>query len=273
MNKLWRIVEFLKFYFKAKTQYNIHSPYLYKLIQSITDIDRRYYNFDLIERVRTKHLYNDKELIINDNGAGSSSNNQRRTISSICRQSTSNEKKCRLLHNIAQYINPSITIELGTNLGIASAYLQYAVGNNLLHTVEADKQLLSLAKDTFTSLQLPIVGHLMTFESFFIKHTDIIRDAQLWYIDGNHTYDGTMKAYQHATQGTTDQFKVLIFDDIFWSKGMKQAWEEIIKNVKSGYCINLFIIGIVIIDPEKDRCENIKFIPWKYKPFSTGLLG
>jgi len=54
---------------------------------------------------------------------------------------------------------------------------------------------------------------------------------------------------------------------------MKRAWIEICKDVSSGYSIDLYIIGIVIINNDKGQNENIKFIPWKYKPFSNGLLG
>ena len=272
MNKLWRISQFLKYYFKAKTLYNVHSPFLFELLKKITDVDKTYYVFDYIERIRTKHLYNHNELNINDKGAGSSSNNPKRTISSICHLSTSNERKCRLIYNIADYFRPEITVELGTNLGIATAYLQVAVRNKKVHTVEADDQLNAIAKKTFSTLKLPIVDHLMTFETFYFKHQKLMQSAQMVYIDGNHTYDGTIDAYNQATQGDTG-FKVLIFDDIHWSKGMKRAWNEINQSISSGYCINLFIMGIVIIDPDKDRCENVKFIPWKYKPFSTGLLG
>ena len=271
-DKLWRLGQFLKYYFKAKTLYNVHSPFLYELLKKISDVDKRYYSYDHIERIRTKYLYNDKPLIINDKGAGSSSSNKDRTVASICQLSTSSEKKCRLLYNIADHFKPNITIELGTNLGIASAYLQAAVNNRVIHTIEADSQLNSIAKDTFSVLKLPIVDHLMTFDTFFTEYPELIQEADMVYIDGNHTYKGTMDAYHHATQGGHKQ-KVLIFDDIHWSKDMKRAWDNISLSIKRGYCINLFIIGIVIINPEKDRCENIKFIPWKYKPFSTGLLG
>jgi predicted O-methyltransferase YrrM len=273
MNKIWRIVEFLKFYFKAKTLYNIHSPFLFELLKYISDVDKRYYQFDKIEQVRTFHINNHNTLNINDQGAGSSiKNGQARTIASICKVSTSGEKKCRLIYNIIQYLKPQSVVELGTNLGIATAYIQIASKNENVHTIEADAQLMDIAQQTFTRLKLPIITYNTTFETFFRDYPEIIIDADLVYIDGNHTYEGTILAYREATISQTKQ-KVLIFDDIYWSKGMQRAWKDICLDITSGYCIDLYIIGIVILNVNIDHCENVKFIPWKYKPFSNGLLG
>jgi len=273
MHAIWRIIEFLKFYFKAKTLYNIHSPFLFDFLENVSDVNKSYYSFDKIEHVRTQLLNNHNTLIINDQGAGSSINNQaKRTISSICKLSTSGEKKCRLIYNIVRYLKPKSVVELGTNLGIATSYIQIADRSAKVHTVDADNGLIEHAEQTFSYNQLPIYTYNMTFESFFTAHNQVLSDSDLVYIDGNHTYEGTITAFREATQSIIDQ-KVLIFDDIYWSKGMKRAWIEICKDVSSGYSIDLYIIGIVIINNDKGQNENIKFIPWKYKPFSNGLLG
>ncbi len=211
-------------------------------------------------------------MIINDKGAGSSINNlEERTIASICRLSSSGEKKCRLIYNIISYFKPHTIVELGTNLGIATAYIQIACTSSKVYTIDADAQLLALARQTFKQLNLPIISFHSTFETFFIDHPQIMSDADLVYIDGNHTYEGTMEAYRESTK--TNDNKVLIFDDIYWSMGMQKAWREICVDVDHGYCIDLYIIGIVILNVDVDHCENAKFIPWKYKPFSNGLLG
>jgi len=273
MHTIWRIIEFLKFYFKAKTLYNIHSPFLFDFLENISDVNKSYYEFDRIEHVRTQLINNHNTLTINDQGARSSIKNlNERTISSICKLSTSGEKKCRLIYNIVKFLKPKSVVELGTNLGIATSYIQIADRSVSVHTVDADKGLLALAQQIFSYNKLPILTYNMTFEAFFTAHKQVLSDSDLVYIDGNHTYEGTMTAFREATQSIKDR-KVLIFDDIYWSKDMKRAWIEICKDVSSGYSIDLYIIGIVIINNDKGQNENIKFIPWKYKPFSNGLLG
>ena len=40
---------------------------------------------------------------------------------------------------------------------------------------------------------------------------------------------------------------IFIFDDIYWSKGMENAWNHIKHHEKSTVTIDLFFVGIVFI--------------------------
>jgi predicted O-methyltransferase YrrM len=64
------------------------------------------------------------------------------------------------------------------------------------------------------------------------------------YIDGNHTKAATLHYFQEclakAHEGT-----LLIFDDIYWSKGMEEAWEEIKNHPQVTVTVDLFWIGLV----------------------------
>jgi hypothetical protein len=188
MQALWRIYQFIKFYFKAKTLYNIHSPYLFQLLNKIIDVDKLYYAYKPIEEQRTAYNYDNTPLIINDQGAGSSSSNLNHSVASISKSASSNQKKCRLLYNIVDYYKPKVILELGTNLGIASCYLQIGNKSAQVYTVEADQGLFERSVATFKKLQLPINAYQSLFSEFFSRHSDIVKDAELIYIDGNHTY-------------------------------------------------------------------------------------
>ena len=64
------------------------------------------------------------------------------------------------------------------------------------------------------------------------------------FIDGNHRKDATLhyfklyllKAHQHS---------VMVFDDIYWSDGMKEAWAEIRDHESVTVTIDLFWVGLV----------------------------
>ena len=64
------------------------------------------------------------------------------------------------------------------------------------------------------------------------------------FIDGNHAYEPTisyfMKLLPYAQANS-----VFIFHDIYWSKGMEAAWNEIKDNPKVTITIDLFYMGII----------------------------
>ncbi len=66
--------------------------------------------------------------------------------------------------------------------------------------------------------------------------------------------------------------KLIIIDDINWSKEMCLAWQKIKASINSGASIDLFQMGIVLIDPRMNFVKHFSFIPWKYKPWEIGLF-
>mgnify|MGYP000686872661 CR=1 FL=1 len=42
----------------------------------------------------------------------------------------------------------------------------------------------------------------------------------------------------------------MVFDDVHWSKGMEEAWNEIIDHSSIQVSIDLFEMGVVIIDKQ-----------------------
>ena len=76
---LKHFLRFIKFYFRAKTKYDVHSPFVYEFTEEVLEDDRWYYAFNEIEQVRT-YMLKDKRLIsITDMGAGSQVDNKKET--------------------------------------------------------------------------------------------------------------------------------------------------------------------------------------------------
>jgi hypothetical protein len=71
-----------------------------------------------------------------------------------------------------------------------------------------------------------------------------LTQVDLAFIDGNHTYEATINYFNLLLQ-KTHYNSVLIFDDIYWSKGMTKAWEEIKHHPKVTVTVDLFYIGLV----------------------------
>jgi predicted O-methyltransferase YrrM len=137
-----------------------------------------------------------------------------------------------------------MVIELGTALGISTTYLATGNANTPVITVEANSQLCDLASDHFSHSKLTNITLLNNhFDDVLPELAAQTRGNLLVFIDGNHTYDATMRYYHFFSK--LNNTAILVFDDIHWSAGIHKAWKEIQKSPDSGVTIDLFQMGIV----------------------------
>lgn len=136
---------------------------------------------------------------------------------------------CLLLYRAARDHGAGGIVELGTNLGISSAYLAAGARHHKAGVVTGDcsGKRLGIARSLHMDCGLDNVDYV---EGFFKDTAETIFGMMpgwtLAFIDGDHTLDGTMRYYDLALQ-TGRSGCVVIFDDIEWSEGMKSAWAEI----------------------------------------------
>ncbi|WP_324721913.1 O-methyltransferase [Salinimicrobium sp. HB62] len=74
----------------------------------------------------------------------------------------------------------------------------------------------------------------------------------LVYIDGNHQKEATLSYFEKLLP-TIHNDSVIIFDDIHWSKGMEEAWEEIKAHPKVRVSIDTFHWGLVFFRREQEK--------------------
>ncbi|MDZ7614672.1 MAG: hypothetical protein U5K51_13965 [Flavobacteriaceae bacterium] len=123
---LFQIKTFLRFLWRSKNAHGIQSPFVYKLYQcglnkNSVEIE------DLINPINDykNTLYNNKNSIeVSDFGAGSRIfNSNRREISKIAKTAGISNKNGRILISLIRYLNPKSILEIGTSLGISTAYM------------------------------------------------------------------------------------------------------------------------------------------------------
>ena len=82
------------------------------------------------------------------------------------------------------------------------------------------------------------------FDENLAKTLASLEQVDLVYFDGNHRKKATLDYFNLClTKKTNDS--IFIFDDIYWSREMKKAWDEIIRNENVTVSIDLFKLGIV----------------------------
>ncbi|MFZ1704135.1 MAG: class I SAM-dependent methyltransferase [Saprospiraceae bacterium] len=267
-------ISVLKYYINAKTKFNIQSPFLHQFVEDILDNKREYYAFQSIEIERKKLLHDQTIVECTDFGAGSiiKSNFKKSSIRKIAILSLSKPTQCKILFHLARFTKAKKIIELGTSLGISTAYL--ASGNTLskVDTFEGDPLVAAKADNVFKALGIKNVSiHVGNFHETLPQFLSGKPTLDLVFIDGHHKKETTLSYFYQILENCHEK-SIILIDDIHWSRGMTEAWNIILQHKKVTLSVDIFSMGIVFINPTLSR-ENIAYIPYLYKPWNIGLFG
>lgn len=252
MKKILFAFKYLKYLLSAKTAHGIHSPFVFELYNEVINKKGNYYSFDKIELLRRKLLISQKEIEVTDLGTGKSG---KRMLSEIAERSAKDKKYCELLFRLAYHFKPNTILELGTSLGISTAYLSSANPNAKVVTIEGCPNTSAEAKKNFESLALNNIESVVgNFDSVLTSVVSRQSSVDLVFIDGNHKKIPTLNYFNQLLQHTTND-SVFVFDDIHWSDEMEEAWEEIKSHPKVTVTIDLFFLGLVFFRKEQAK-EN-----------------
>lgn len=230
----------------AKTRHGTHSPFVYKLADTVIYNYSKKTDYKRIERQRTKLLSDNRIITLADFGAGSHLNkNLVKQVKQIAGDALKSPKLAQLIYRLAKNAQPQNIIELGTSLGITTAYLSKACPQSHVLTVEGCPQTAGIALQNFKALLLNNVElQVGNFNDLFPKIIKEVKQLDLVYVDGNHTKEATLNYFNLCLSKITEN-SLLIFDDIYWSKGMKEAWAEIKENPQVSLTVDLFWLGLV----------------------------
>ena len=256
---MFTVFQYIKHYFKANHKgHNVHSPFIFNFVNNILKNDGEFYSFEKIEAIRDKLLNDNRTIEITDLGAGSKLyKTNKRIISKIARTSLISKKDARLLFLIVNYFQPKNIIELGTSLGISTLYLANTNLNTKVYTIEGDKEIYKIANSYFSLLeQNNIKSYNSNFDTKLPEILDNLNTVDCVYFDGNHTKEATLRYFNMVLPKVSSN-TILIFDDIYWSKGMLDAWNKIKANKQVKVTIDLFHFGIVLFRTEQPK-EDFK---------------
>jgi predicted O-methyltransferase YrrM len=227
--------------------HGIHSPFVYAFTREVLMDNRHYPAYGIAEKYREKVKRDHRILNVDDLGAGSSSGGRpvKRSVSKIARVSVKPRRYSRLLYRIAHYYQYRNILELGTSLGVTTTYLAQVPSLEKLVTMEGADEVAAYAESHFLEMGLHntelVRGNFDDTLSGVLNSVDRI---DLAFIDGNHRKKPTLD-YFHRIMEKTDDYSCLVFDDIHWSPGMEEAWEDIKKDNRVRLSIDLFFLGIV----------------------------
>jgi len=240
------VSDFLKHRLTAKSRHGTHSPFVYKLVDEVIYDFYAKTDYVAIEQQRKKLLNDDTLITVTDLGAGSQLNkNRTKTVKEIAKNALKTPRLAKLIYRLAKNTNPASLIELGTCLGITTAYLSKACPDAEIITIEGCPETAKRAYQSFQDLELENVElQVGNFDELLPRVIAEQTRLDFVYVDGNHRKDATLN-YFHWCLPKVHEDTLLIFDDIYWSKGMKEAWEEIKNHPDVTVTVDLFWIGLV----------------------------
>ncbi len=237
---------YVKHILSAKTRHGTHSPFVYHLVDEVIyDLKDKSEYLD-IEKLRESLLQDERVISVTDLGAGSHINNQRnKKIKSIAKNALKPKKLAQLLHRLAKEFNPATLLELGTCLGVTTAYFSKALPNGNVISMEGCPEKAKIAQQNWDKLSLKNVAVVVgNFDDTLPEVMEKQEQLDFVFIDGNHRKEATLN-YFNLCLPKVHEDSVIIFDDIYWSQGMEQAWEHIKAHPDVTVTIDLFWIGLV----------------------------
>lgn len=216
--------------FAAKTRHGTHSPFVYKLADEVIYDFSSKKVYEEIEAHRKKLLNDDK------------------TANHFNKQTKNGLRSARLLQlvfRLVAYHQPKQLIELGTDLGITTAYLAKACADtSVLKLVDTQEMAISTQQNLATIGVKNVTLEFGKLEEIFKITIAKTKTLDLVYVGGKNTKDFALTIFNLClTKANEDT--VLIFDQIYWSEEMQSAWQTIKNNPQVTVTIDLFWFGLV----------------------------
>ncbi|MFY0672871.1 MAG: class I SAM-dependent methyltransferase [Bacteroidia bacterium] len=241
---LFRAKAFAKYFVKSRKGTLAHSPFVFDLARFCI-YENSKGKLGNINAYR-KSLLNDHSLFQKEDfGTGKS---RQEKVSALARSSSIRKKYGALLNRLVAYLKPKNILELGTCLGVSTAYL--AQNANKLTTVEGCPNTQKSATKHFKTAFNHHVNFINIDFDRFIKNDNGTYD--FIFIDGNHAYAPTLAYFNHLWQQLPEN-GLIILDDIHWSEAMEKAWNEITQNTPNLISIDLFQIGLCFKKPNQAK--------------------
>jgi len=221
----------------------------------INDSDREI--FSKIEEVRERIIAEDREVRFLDFGAGNpdACRSEAEMLAGV-EVVASTSKICRIglkgewaeyIYSLVKAYEPETILELGTCCGFSSIYMSKACEDSDIHTLDGAESVSEIAGENIAECGCENISrHIGRFDKVLPDLLDELKEIDFTFIDGHHDRDATLK-YFDQIKPFLSSGAVVLFDDISWSEGMREAWQVIISDSSISYFEDKSKLGIVIL--------------------------
>lgn len=223
-----------------------------------------YYIWKDIERYREGLQRDERVLEFVDYGSGAAVQDgsvradgsavRSRRVCDIANGSLARKKYAQMLYRLVNWLGIQFRkegglqiVELGTSLGITTAYLAAVDSRDRVITYEGCASVSAVAKEIWDGLGLTNIECRVGALDVELLDHDIDR-VDVVFIDANHTYASTREYFNVLAKKVHDK-SVIVVDDIHYSPEMERAWREICSDSRVTSTMDLYQMGLVFFDP------------------------
>ena len=270
MSKIHQIGAFIRHFLTAWNTSGeaIHSPYLFRLVRFVLRDENVYYCFQDIERRRELLLACEDSLDVVDYGSAGSPEglHVQRRVCDIAKNHLESARVGQVLFRIVNFLHeeekrPLQILELGTSLGITTAYLASVDSRNKVLTMEGSEAVLRVAQGVWKMLKLEniewIQGNIddTLYNIYSVQSSEFRcqsseakgKKIDLAFVDANHTYEATIRYADFLLNRLTEK-GILVLDDIHYSEQMERAWRELKADPRVTTSMDLYHVGLLFVD-------------------------
>lgn len=254
--KAWLVGRYVDFLLHSGNRYRIHSPFLYSLIREAVRVRKPVEGGEKIEQLRRECLKS-KEIIIKTDYGKSGENKEGATypvpLRRIVQTSVSSGRHASRLYRLVKFMKSKNILEIGTSLGLTTAYLALANPEARIITLEGCPELSRKAREHFSRLGIKNIELIEgRFEDTLSTALGLLGSVDLVFTDGNHRKEAMM-AYYDKCYAYTSNDTVMVFDDIHSSAGMEQAWSLLKQKQEVRISLDFFCCGWIFFRKESSR--------------------
>lgn len=241
---------------RAKDEHSLHSPFVFDFYMKVIKAKEGYYAFDEIEQLRRELLRDRQQVALQGFGAGSRFPRNTR-LNRLVRRAAAPPKLGQMLFRAALYMRARHIVELGTHVGIATAYLAKTSSQAKVYTFEGEPSLLAIAQKNFQKLNLHNIELVQgNIDESLPSCLPKIKRIDLLYVDANHRYAPTLR-YVEQCLPYLHENSLIVLDDIHWSAEMEKAWGELRQQPHFGISIDLFRVGLLFLRQKQPKQDFV----------------
>ena len=218
--------------------------------------ENSYYAWEAIEKRRERMLADERIVEFVDYGSGGEGNRfaedrgavEDRRVKDIAKGSLAKKKYAQLLARLVNWLGDRrlVIVELGTSLGITTAYMAMMDSRNKVVTYEGCPSVADIAKENWKALGIKNIDCRVGEITADTLDKDL-EQIDVAFIDANHTYAGTC-AYFKVLAEKVHAKSVMVVDDIHYNAEMEKAWKAICADERVTSTMDLYQMGLVFFD-------------------------
>ena len=230
MKKLFLIYNYCVYRIKAGNEHSVHSPFVFDLLTKVIYNHVDYYSFKKIENLREELLDSKK---------------------TIAKSTAKPAKYGQLLFRLVNYFQPAQIVELGTSVGISTAYMASVNSKTNVITIEDRKGIAEAAREIFAKLELKNIEQITSnSEKALPTILNKYQNLDFVHFAGNYSKQATLNHFNQCLEKANGN-SVFVFDNMYQSSEMKTIWEEIKNNNRVRVTIDMYCMGIVFFRQEQ----------------------